>query len=115
MTGQGMCACISRMEEFGRDCCIRGYHVCKEIWRAAMGEELECDREPENSCNCYAVVVKRSRVVIGHLPRKLSRVCSLFLRCVGVILCTGTGLEIVQNQHGKYYSSSSIAPVLVLS
>ena len=29
--------------EFGRDCCIRGYHVYKEIWQAAIGEELECD------------------------------------------------------------------------
>ena len=37
------------MEEFGRDCCIRGYHVYKKIWREAIGEELECDREPEDS------------------------------------------------------------------
>ena len=79
------------MEEFGRDCCIRGYHIYKEIWRAAIGEELECDREPENSCDRYAVCVKRSGVVIGHLPRKLSRVCSLFLRRGGVISCTVTG------------------------
>ena len=32
------------MEEFGRDCCIRGYHdvygyhVYKKIWREAIGE-----------------------------------------------------------------------------
>ena len=66
-----------------------------------MGEELECDREPENSCDRYTVAVKRSGVVIGHLPRKISRVCSLFLRRGGVISYTGTGLEI-----GNYYSSS---------
>ena len=24
------------MEEFGRDCCIRGYHVYKETWPAAI-------------------------------------------------------------------------------
>ena len=29
-------------------------------------------------------VLKRSGVIIGHLPRKLSRVCSLFLRCGGL-------------------------------
>ena len=79
------------MEESGRDCCIRGYHVYKEIWLAAIGKELECDREPQNSCDCYAVAVKKSGVVIGHLPRKLSRVCSLFLRRGGVISCTVTG------------------------
>ena len=53
-TGQGTCACISHMEAFGRDCCIRGYHVYKEIWQAVIGEELECDREPDNSCDRYS-------------------------------------------------------------
>ena len=72
-------------EEFGKDCCIRGYHVYgyhvyKKRWREAIGKELECDREPENLCDRYAVCVKRSVVIIGHLPRKLSRVCSLFLK-----------------------------------
>ena len=87
------------MEEFGRDCCIRVY---KEIWLAAIGEKLECDREPQNSCDHYAVAVKNSGVVICHLPRKLSRVClrvcSLFLRRGGVISCTVTG--------GRRYSVS---------
>ena len=54
-----MCACISCMEEFGRDCCNRGYHVLrytyKEIWWAPIGEELESDRELENSCDRYTV------------------------------------------------------------
>ena len=27
------------------------YHVYKEIWQAAIGEELECDKEPDNSCD----------------------------------------------------------------
>ena len=30
-------------------------------------------------------------MIIGHLPRKLSRVCSLFLRRGGVISCAVTG------------------------
>ena len=71
------------MEEFGRDCCIRGYHVYgyhiyKKIWREGIGEELECNREPENSCDRYAVCVKRSEVIIGHLPRKLSSLFAAF-------------------------------------
>ena len=28
------------MEEFERACCIRGYHEYKEVWEAAVGEEL---------------------------------------------------------------------------
>ena len=79
------------MEEFGRDCCIYGYHVYKEIRQASVGEELECDCKPGNLCDCYAVAVKRSEVVIGHLLQKLSRICLLFLRRGGVITCTETG------------------------
>ena len=63
----------------------------KEILEAAVGEELVCVREPHNSHNHYAVAVKREDVLIGHLPRKLSRLCSLFLRRGGAIFCVVTG------------------------
>ena len=39
----------------------------------------------------YAVAVKHRGRVVGHLPRKFSRVCSLFLRRGGLISCTVTG------------------------
>ena len=42
-----------------------------------MGEVLHCEREPTNSRNRYAVAVKKDKIAIGHLPRKVSRVCSL--------------------------------------
>ena len=82
------------------------YSRLPRMQRDVVGSYGRGAGELENSCDRYAVAVKRSGVVIGHLPRKLSRVCSLFLRRGGVISCTGTGLEIVQNQHGNYYSSS---------
>ena len=68
------------MEEFERACCTHGFHVFKEIWEAAVGEELACEREPHNAHDRYAVAVKRSGITICHLPWKLSRLCSLFLR-----------------------------------
>ena len=34
-------------------CCVRGYHIYKHIWTAAIGEVLVCSREPTN-----VVVVK---------------------------------------------------------
>ena len=43
---------------FGRNCCIRGYYVYKEVWEAAVGEALVCEREPENASDRYAVAVK---------------------------------------------------------
>ena len=61
------------------------------IWDAAVGEQLECARELLNDSDRYAVAVTRDSVIIGHLPRKISRVCSLFLRRGGIITCTVTG------------------------
>ena len=29
------------METYERECCIRGYRVYKDMWEAAIGEELE--------------------------------------------------------------------------
>ena len=34
--------------------------------------------EPTNTIDQYAVAVIRSGLVVGHLPKKISRVCSLF-------------------------------------
>ena len=37
------------MEEFKKVCCIRVHHVYKEAWEAAVGEEVDCEREPNNT------------------------------------------------------------------
>ena len=66
------------MEDFGgfsRLSCIRGYHIYKDVWEAAVGEVLACLREPDNDADRYAVAVKKDAFVIGHLPRKMSRMC----------------------------------------
>ena len=43
---------VTAIEEFfERKCCIRGYHVYKEVWEAVVGEALVYKREPENSSN----------------------------------------------------------------
>ena len=71
--------------------------LCKrlpDIWTAAVGEILLCVREPTNASDRYAVAVTRPGglgVVIGHLPRKLSKICSLFIRRGGSICCIVTG------------------------
>ena len=41
-------------------CCIRGYHVYKAIWIAAIGELVTCERTPTNSVDRYAVAVIRN-------------------------------------------------------
>ena len=76
---------------FEKDCCVRGYHIYQRVWDAAIGENLICRREPTNERDRYAVAVTKDGTVIGHLPRKVSRVCSLFLRRGGTIDCVVTG------------------------
>ena len=85
------------MEETEMPCCVRGYLIYSAIWTAAIGEELVCSREPTNATDRYAVTVEKDGTIIGHLPRKISKVCSVFLRRGGSINCTVTG--------GKRYSA----------
>ena len=44
---------VTAMEEsFERNCSTRDYHiqfVYEEVWGAAVGESLVCEREPENA------------------------------------------------------------------
>ena len=50
-----------------------------------INEELPCECEVHNAMDHYAVAVIRDDVVVGHLPKKISRICSLFLRSGGTI------------------------------
>ena len=78
-------------DEYEVSCCVRGYHVYQSIWAAAVGEVLMCEREPTNEKDRYAVAVVKEETVVGHLPKRISRVCSLFLLRGGTILCTVVG------------------------
>ena len=73
---------------------VRGYHVYKDIWSAAVGQRLPCKQERGNPHDPYAI---EGSVIVGHVPREISAVCSLFLRRIGTsLLCEVTG--------GKRYS-----------
>ena len=70
-------------------CIIRGYHVCKTVWTAVLGEELECRREVGRQ---YAVgVYKLDGTLVGHLPQRLTTLLLLFLRRGGSAICRVTG------------------------
>ena len=69
-------------------CVSRGYHVCKTVWTAVLGEQLECRREVNNSVDRYAVgVYKLDGTLVGHLPQRLTTLVSLFLRRGGSAIC----------------------------
>ena len=52
------------MESCETECCVQGYHVYQRIWDAAIGEVLDCDREPDNAVDHYAV--KFSSCLFNH-------------------------------------------------
>ena len=75
---------------------IRGYHKYKKVWDDPVdGEELECKREIRNSHDTHTVAVRRmidgEEKTVGHVPRRLSAICSLFIRSGGAINCRVNG------------------------
>jgi hypothetical protein len=79
------------------DSCIRGYHVYHDIWTRTLEECLVCEQQAENLHDRYAVSVMKDGAVhaVGHLPKKISRLSSLFIGHGGRITVTVTG----QQQH----------------
>ena len=65
--------------------CVRGYHMCKDRWAAAVGELLTCSRKPTDASVRYAVAVIKEGTTTGHLLWKIFKVCSFFLRNDGGI------------------------------
>ena len=69
------------------DSCIRGHHISKHFWTQSIGEELSCQCKENNLGDLYAVAVKNDAgTVVSHIPRTISAVCSLFLRCGSTIV-----------------------------
>ena len=66
---------------------MRGHHIYEDIWQPVVGEELTCGRERFNAADPFAVAVVKGEITVGHVPRNISVMCSLFLRRRGTILC----------------------------
>jgi len=79
------------MASFEIEAMVRGYHICKDMWSAVIDEEFLCKREDGNRFDPFAVAVCNDDIVIGHVPRKISSVCLLYIRQGGEIHCRMTG------------------------
>ena len=83
-------------ESFVVESMIRGYHEYKSIWdNPVYGEELNCVREVGNSHDPTAVgVIKEidgETKTVGHIPRRISALCFVFIRRGGTIRCIVNG------------------------
>ena len=81
------------MDEYVTDTCVRGFHVYQDIWSQVIGEELPCEREEDNDKDRYAVVIIEPSVwIVEHVPRYMSRLCSVFIWRGGKIYSIVTDL-----------------------
>ena len=74
------------MENFELEAMIHGYHEYQAVWSPVQGELLDCHREPGNRHDPYAVAVVRSSMLVGHMPRCVSSVCSAFIQEEALLL-----------------------------
>ena len=50
-----------------------------------------CRRKIRNAEDRYAVDVANDGMTVGHLPQRISTLCSLFIRRGGIICCSVSG------------------------
>lgn len=70
---------MAAVTTFSVESMVRGYHVYKDVWTSSVGEHLPCRRETTNLADRFAVAVMKGATVVGHIPRKISNVCSIFI------------------------------------
>ena len=66
---QMMCHFVATMVLILVEAMVRGYHVYKDTWATAVGEQLPSQRQ---DANFFAVAVVREEAVVGHVSKKIS-------------------------------------------
>ena len=79
------------LSTFDATSAIHGYHYYKDVWTAVIGEQRNCEREFGNRHDSFAVAIMKDGQVVGHVPRTISCMCTLFIRHGGSILATVIG------------------------
>ena len=51
----------------------------KAVWTPVIGEELSTEREHGNPEDAFAVAIKKSGIMVGHIPREISNTCWHFI------------------------------------
>ena len=49
------------------------------MWKPSMGETLNCDDEYGNAFDCFSIKTEKDGLIVGHLPREISRVTKFLL------------------------------------
>ena len=68
---------------FTFDSYIRGFHAYKQNWDPVVGRRYPCVVEEKNEHDEYAVAVINDDEVVGHIPLRLSKIMTMFLKLTG--------------------------------
>ena len=82
---------VGSMDTYEINRCVRGHHIYKRVWTPVLGEELKCRIEEDNVEDRYGFAVLRESILVGHIPRKVSAACYLFIKRNDCISCVITG------------------------
>ena len=82
---------MSIMSPFSVESMVWGYHIHIDVWNPVVGKEFPCKHEDGHRVDPFTVAVVRGDTIIGHVPRKISSICYLYLRQAGSIVCCVTG------------------------
>ena len=64
---------------------VRGYHVYKDDWSPSVRDEFELEMEELNRHDRYAVVIKVSGDIVGHMPSEFSKIVYYFIKNGGSV------------------------------
>ena len=74
---------VIHVHTFSVQSMVRRYHVYQSVWDAACdGKILPCKREVGNTHDPSSVAITKGTtgIVVGHVPRIISPICSIFIR-----------------------------------
>lgn len=78
------------MSDYSYSSVIRSFHVYRNIWTPNEGEELTTKRENDNLFDKYAISVLKDNIVVGHVPKEISKLVAFFIKHGGVLKCIVT-------------------------
>ena len=89
-------------ESFSIESTVRGHHVYKESWSSSISKELSTQPESDNVFDKFAVAVLKDNIIVGHIPREISRICWYFLqKRQSSIVCRITDHRRLSDVEGK--------------
>ena len=56
------------IKEFELPSYVKGFHVHKALWTPKVGETIQCEGEPDNPIDKYAVCIKKENKIVDIYP-----------------------------------------------